>query len=77
LRQRLRGAQAFGSQEAGEAWNALVHTHGNQYDAVPAISGGSLATPEWAQAARATIQQVRQDKGLVAPEWRLEPALSL
>lgn len=81
LRQRLRGAQAFGSQEAGEAWEALVQQHGNEYDAVAkagaAIRDGSLASQEWPQAVRATIQQVRQENGLVAPERRPEPALSL
>lgn len=81
LRQRLRGAQAFGSREAGEAWEGLVQQHGNEYDAVAktgaAIRDGSLATQEWPQAVRTTIQQVRQDNGLERPERRPEPALSL
>lgn len=81
LRQRLRGAQAFGSREAGEAWEALVQRHGNEYDAVAkagaAIRDGSLASQEWPQAVRATIQSVRQENGLVRPERRPEPALSL
>lgn len=81
LRTRLMSAYAFGSQDAGHAWESMVKQHGNEFDAIAQVghslrTGGGVLAQQWPPGVANTILAVRKDNGLLRPR-ELEPALSL
>ncbi|HFK1824876.1 TPA: ArdC family protein [Stenotrophomonas maltophilia] len=81
LRTRLMSAYAFGSQDAGHAWESMVKQHGNEFDAIAQVghslrTGDGVVAQQWPTGVANAIRAVRKDNGLLWPK-ELEPALSL